>query len=76
MLEASAIVTYHSIDGSASVISVSAAVFERQMESLAACGVPVVPLDRVTQVQPSLARYLLPRRLLHGLRMGVTPCAH
>ncbi|MGD0200179.1 MAG: hypothetical protein ABSD27_05445 [Bryobacteraceae bacterium] len=76
MFEASAILTYHSIDGSASAISVSPAVFERHMEWLAACGIPVVPLDRVTEVQPSLARYLLSRRLLRGLRMGVTPCAH
>jgi len=49
MFKASAMVTYHSIDHSGSVISTSPAVFERQMEALAACGVPVVPLDRVTR---------------------------
>jgi len=55
MFKVSAILTYHSIDHSGSVISTSPAVFERQMEALAACGVPVVPLDRVTEVRPSLA---------------------
>lgn len=55
MFKASAILTYHSIDPSGSAISTPPAVFERQMEALAACGVPVVPLDRVTEVRPSLA---------------------
>jgi peptidoglycan/xylan/chitin deacetylase (PgdA/CDA1 family) len=55
MFKTSAILTYHSIDHSGSVISTPLEVFERQMEALAACGVPVVPLNRVTEVRPSLA---------------------
>ena len=55
MFKTSAILTYHSIDHSGSVISTPPEVFERQMEALAACGVPVVPLNRVTEVRPSLA---------------------
>lgn len=55
MFDGSAILTYHSIDDSGSVISTSPAVFEHQMEMLAARSAPVVPLDRVTEVRPSLA---------------------
>ncbi len=40
----SAILTYHSLDESGSVISVSPGLFRRQMESLARRGIPVVPL--------------------------------
>jgi peptidoglycan/xylan/chitin deacetylase (PgdA/CDA1 family) len=44
---ASCILTYHSLDESASVISVRPAVFERQMEVLAASGTRVVRLAEV-----------------------------
>jgi peptidoglycan/xylan/chitin deacetylase (PgdA/CDA1 family) len=51
----SAILTYHSIDDSGSVISVSPSIFEQQMESLAQSGVPVVALDQVLSVHGSVA---------------------
>jgi peptidoglycan/xylan/chitin deacetylase (PgdA/CDA1 family) len=51
----SAILTYHSIDDSGSVISTPPAVFRRQMEFLAASGIPVTPLDRVTEQPGSVA---------------------
>ena len=47
-----AILTYHSLDDSDSVISVSPRVFAAQMQSLAQSGLPVVALDEV----PSLLR--------------------
>src|SRR5271157_5964061 len=43
----SAILTYHSLDDSGSVISIQPALFRRHMEFLAESGVPVVPLDQV-----------------------------
>ena len=43
----SAILTYHSIDDSGSVISISAAEFARHMKSLAMSGISVVPLQEV-----------------------------
>jgi peptidoglycan/xylan/chitin deacetylase (PgdA/CDA1 family) len=43
----SAILTYHSLDDSGSVISASPNLFCRQMEFLASSPVPVVPLDEV-----------------------------
>ncbi len=43
----SAILTYHSVDGSGSIISVSADLFRRQMESLMEHNIPVAPLDRI-----------------------------
>jgi peptidoglycan/xylan/chitin deacetylase (PgdA/CDA1 family) len=51
----SAILTYHSIDDSGSLISVSPSLFEQQMESLAQSGVPVVALDQVLSVRGSVA---------------------
>jgi peptidoglycan/xylan/chitin deacetylase (PgdA/CDA1 family) len=44
-LRRSAILTFHSLDDSGSVISISADKFRRQMEFLASSPVPVVPLD-------------------------------
>lgn len=41
----SAILTYHSLDDSDSVISISPGIFCKQMESLALARLPVVPLD-------------------------------
>jgi peptidoglycan/xylan/chitin deacetylase (PgdA/CDA1 family) len=51
----SAILTYHSLDDSGSVISTKPEIFRRQMESLAASGIPVVPLDQVTSRPGSVA---------------------
>jgi peptidoglycan/xylan/chitin deacetylase (PgdA/CDA1 family) len=51
----SAILTYHSIDESGSVISTSEEEFERQMESLAASSIPVVPLAEAGRRPGSLA---------------------
>jgi peptidoglycan/xylan/chitin deacetylase (PgdA/CDA1 family) len=45
----SAILTYHSLDETGSVISTPPAVFRRQMEFLAGSGIPVVPLDQVSE---------------------------
>ena len=45
----SAILTYHSIDDSGSVISTPPSLFRRQMEFLAASGIRVTPLDRVVR---------------------------
>lgn len=42
-----AILTYHSIDPSGSVISVDAATFERQMRWLSRSGLDILPLDRI-----------------------------
>ena len=46
-MKPSAILTYHSIDDSGSVISVSPEAFRRQMQMLADSGTPVVPLAEV-----------------------------
>ncbi len=46
-LASSAILTYHSIDDSGSVISVSPRLFRQHMDMLAAAGTPVVPLQQV-----------------------------
>jgi peptidoglycan/xylan/chitin deacetylase (PgdA/CDA1 family) len=43
----SAILTYHSLDDSGSVISIPPGVFRRQMETLAASSTPVVPLTEL-----------------------------
>lgn len=51
----SAILTYHSIDDSGSVISTSPSLFRRQIEFLAASGIPVTSLDQVMQRPGSLA---------------------
>ncbi len=51
----SAILTYHSLDDSGSVISTPPQVFRRQIESLAASGIPLVPLDRVAASPGSIA---------------------
>jgi peptidoglycan/xylan/chitin deacetylase (PgdA/CDA1 family) len=55
MRAASAILTYHSLDASGSVISTDPALFRRQMEMLAASGVPVVPLGEVGKRPGSVA---------------------
>jgi peptidoglycan/xylan/chitin deacetylase (PgdA/CDA1 family) len=47
-----AIFTYHSIDDSGSVISVSEPVFRAQVASLAASGIPVVPLEELLSMPP------------------------
>jgi peptidoglycan/xylan/chitin deacetylase (PgdA/CDA1 family) len=51
----SAILTYHSIDDSGSVISTPPEVFRRQIESLAGSGIPLVPLNRVANCPGSIA---------------------
>jgi peptidoglycan/xylan/chitin deacetylase (PgdA/CDA1 family) len=51
----SAILTYHSLDDSGSVISTPPAVFRRQMEFLAQSGIPVVPLDQAVARPGSVA---------------------
>jgi peptidoglycan/xylan/chitin deacetylase (PgdA/CDA1 family) len=51
----SAILTYHSIDDSGSVISTSEYEFERQMDSLAASGVRVLPLSAACKTPGSVA---------------------
>jgi peptidoglycan/xylan/chitin deacetylase (PgdA/CDA1 family) len=51
----SAILTYHSLDNSGSVISTAPEVFQRQLESLAASGIPFVPVDRVASCPGSIA---------------------
>jgi peptidoglycan/xylan/chitin deacetylase (PgdA/CDA1 family) len=51
----SAILTYHSLDDSGSVISTSPEVFRRQIESLAASGIPLVPIDRALTSPGSIA---------------------
>jgi peptidoglycan/xylan/chitin deacetylase (PgdA/CDA1 family) len=50
-----AILTYHSLDTSGSVISVAPATFRRQMEWLARSGMPVVPLARIRQTPGAVA---------------------
>ncbi|HWF11879.1 MAG TPA: polysaccharide deacetylase family protein [Bryobacteraceae bacterium] len=51
----SAILTWHSLDDSGSVISTRPDIFRQQIESLAASGVPVVPLERVAGSPGSIA---------------------
>jgi peptidoglycan/xylan/chitin deacetylase (PgdA/CDA1 family) len=51
----SAILTYHSLDDSGSVISTPPEIFRRQIESLAGSGIPLVPLDRVASCPGSIA---------------------
>ena len=51
----SAILTYHSLDDSGSVISTPPSQFQRQMEFLAASGIPVLPLDQVLTCPGSVA---------------------
>lgn len=51
----SAILTYHSLDDSGSVISIPPALFRLHMECLARARVPVVPLDRAQPAPGSIA---------------------
>jgi len=51
----SAILTYHSLDNSGSVISTAPEIFRRQIESLAGSGIPLVPVDRVASCPGSIA---------------------
>lgn len=51
----SAILTWHSIDDSGSVISTPPEVFRRQIETLAGSGIPLVPVDRVASCPGSIA---------------------
>ena len=51
----SAILTWHSLDDSGSVISTPPSVFRRQIESLADSGLPVVPLNKVSTTPGSVA---------------------
>lgn len=55
MARASAILTYHSIDDSGSVISISPDRFRHQMEFLAGSSIPVVPLDQAVSRPGSVA---------------------
>jgi peptidoglycan/xylan/chitin deacetylase (PgdA/CDA1 family) len=55
MSTASAILTYHSLDSSGSVISVTPDAFRLQMESLAGSGIPVVPLQEAPRRPGSIA---------------------
>ena len=51
----SAILTYHSLDDSGSVISTPPSLFSRQMEYLAASGIPVLPLNEAVARPGSVA---------------------
>ena len=51
----SAILTYHSLDTSGSVISTDPAVFRAQMAWLATSGIPVVPLDTLPSTPGAIA---------------------
>lgn len=51
----SAILTWHSLDDSQSVISTPPDVFRRQIESLVASHIPIVPLNRILQSPGSVA---------------------
>jgi peptidoglycan/xylan/chitin deacetylase (PgdA/CDA1 family) len=51
----STILTYHSIDESGSVISISAELFRRQMARLAECGARVVPLKEIRRSPGAVA---------------------
>lgn len=50
----SAILTYHSLDDSGSVISTPPRQFQRQMDFLAASGIPVLPLDQALRCPGSV----------------------
>ena len=50
-----AILTYHSLDDSGSVISTPPSLFARQMEFLASAGIPVVPLDELPRTPGGVA---------------------
>jgi peptidoglycan/xylan/chitin deacetylase (PgdA/CDA1 family) len=54
-LAAWAILTYHSLDDTGSVISTCPEVFRRQMEKLASSGIPVVPLTRILETPGAVA---------------------
>lgn len=51
----SAILTWHSLDNTGSVISTPPEVFRRQMESLAKSGIPVAPLDKIRETPGAVA---------------------
>ncbi len=51
----SGVLTFHSLDNSGSVISCRPDLFRRQMEELAASGIPVVPLANIQQRPGALA---------------------
>ena len=51
----SAILTYHSLDDSGSVLSTRPGLFRRQMHSLASRGIPVAPLEEVARGRKALA---------------------
>jgi peptidoglycan/xylan/chitin deacetylase (PgdA/CDA1 family) len=51
----SAILAYHSLDRTASVISTTPELFRRQMERLATLRIPVVPLDQVRRTPGAVA---------------------
>jgi peptidoglycan/xylan/chitin deacetylase (PgdA/CDA1 family) len=51
----SAILTYHSLDSSGSVISISPAAFRAQMQWLASSGIPVLPLEQAWLQPGSIA---------------------
>lgn len=51
----SAILTWHSLDDSGSVVSTPPQVFRRQIESLCEAKIPIVPLDRVGRIPGSVA---------------------
>jgi len=51
----STILTYHSIDDSGSVISISPELFRRQMARIAECGVAVVPLAEIQRSPGAVA---------------------
>src|SRR5262245_6746784 len=51
----SAILTYHSLDETGSVISTSPGLFRRQMESLAERQIPVVPLEQIGEAPGAVA---------------------
>ncbi len=55
MSSRSAILTYHSLDDTGSVISISPWLFRRQMEALAENEIPVVPLSQIYQHSGAVA---------------------
>lgn len=54
-ISTSAILTYHSLDDSGSVISIGPELFRRQLEFLAGSAIPVVPLAEVRSRQGAVA---------------------
>ncbi len=54
-MTSSAILTYHSLDSSGSVISVAPDTFRRHMELLAEYRIPVVPLSRIRQTDRAVS---------------------